>query len=87
VGDIVIVVDDTLERNHWPRGRITKVYPGGDGQVRVVEVQTENGVYKRPAVKIAVLDLKVGVADDHDATPGGEMSSTDEKTASENLYS
>ncbi|XP_041632479.1 uncharacterized protein [Drosophila kikkawai] len=34
IGDIVIVVDDQLPRNMWPKGRITDVVTAKDGQVR-----------------------------------------------------
>ena len=37
-GDIVIVKDEHLHRNHWPLARITKTYPGEDGHVRHVEI-------------------------------------------------
>lgn len=36
----------------WPLGRITAVHPGQDGIVRVVEVTTATGTYKRPVVKV-----------------------------------
>lgn len=56
-GDIVLIVDDQNPRNSWPRGRILKTFPAKDGQIRKVTVQTPNGIYDRPAVKIAVLDV------------------------------
>lgn len=58
VDDIVIVVDDQAPRNQWEKGRIINVFPGKDGQVRAVDVKTSKGMYRRPAVKIAVLDVK-----------------------------
>ena len=39
----------------WPLGRVTEVYPGQDGLVRVVSVKTARGIYRRPVVKVAVL--------------------------------
>lgn len=36
-------------------GRVTKVYPGADGRVRNVTVQTSTGEYSRPVTKIAVI--------------------------------
>lgn len=53
--DIVIVVDDTLPRNMWPIGKIQRVYEGKDGKIRVVEVKTQSGIYKRPVAKICKL--------------------------------
>ncbi len=58
VGDVVVVLDESLRRNSWPLGIITQVFPGKDGTIRVVEVRTANGVYRRPVVKIGKLDLK-----------------------------
>ena len=77
VGDIVVVVDDTLERNHWPLWRIESVFPGRDGQVRVVDVRTRTGVYRRPVTKIAVMDVsRQGGVGPANPTPGGGMSTT-----------
>lgn len=56
VGDLVIVVNEGT-RNSWTRGRIIQVYPGRDGQVRRADIQTAAGVMRRPATKIAVLDV------------------------------
>jgi Family of unknown function (DUF5641) len=58
VGDLVLIADGHLERNNWPRGIIAKVYPGRDGVVRVVDVQTNKGNYKRPVSKICVLNVR-----------------------------
>ncbi|XP_058816184.1 uncharacterized protein LOC131679471 [Topomyia yanbarensis] len=55
-GDLVIVVDETV-RNGWLRGRIIKTYPGLDGQVRKVDVLTNNGTLQRPVIKVALLDV------------------------------
>ncbi|GBP07109.1 hypothetical protein EVAR_90646_1 [Eumeta japonica] len=48
IGDVVLIADNTLPRNTWPRGVITAVYPGTDGVTRVADVQTKNGVLRRP---------------------------------------
>lgn len=34
-----------------------KILPGKDGVVRSAAVQTHGGIYSRPAVKLAVLDV------------------------------
>uniref|UniRef100_A0A182KBM2 DUF5641 domain-containing protein n=1 Tax=Anopheles christyi TaxID=43041 RepID=A0A182KBM2_9DIPT len=57
-GDIVIVVDNTLPRNSWPKGRVTSVVHAKDGQDRQATVETGCGTYVRPAHKIAVLDIE-----------------------------
>ncbi|XP_065092537.1 uncharacterized protein LOC135713357 [Ochlerotatus camptorhynchus] len=57
VGNIVIVVDPSFPRNCWPKGRVVAVKTSKDGQVRSATVQTASGIYDRPAVKLAVLDI------------------------------
>ncbi|GBP02045.1 hypothetical protein EVAR_88436_1 [Eumeta japonica] len=54
IGDVVLIADNTLPRN-TPRGVITAVYPGTDGVTRVADVQTKNGVPRRPTKKIVVI--------------------------------
>lgn len=74
VDDIVIVVDDTLPRNSWPLGKVVGVKPGKDGAIRRVTVRTQHGLYERPAVKIAVLDVKeCGKSTETVDIPGGRM--------------
>ncbi|XP_058816775.1 uncharacterized protein LOC131680070 [Topomyia yanbarensis] len=58
VNDIVVVVDPGLPRNCWPKGRIISVKTGKDGQVRSAAVQTQSGIYERPATRLAVLDVR-----------------------------
>ncbi|XP_063830265.1 uncharacterized protein LOC135079544 [Ostrinia nubilalis] len=55
IGDLVVIVDGTLPRRCWPRGRIVATYPGKDRIVRVVDVQTKGGVLRRPVKKLAKL--------------------------------
>ncbi|XP_062549933.1 uncharacterized protein LOC134214627 [Armigeres subalbatus] len=56
VDDVVVIVDPELPRNCWPKGRVIAIVEKG-GQVRSATVQTSKGVYERPAVKLAVLDI------------------------------
>lgn len=57
IGDIVLICDGNLPRGVWPRGRVVQVFPGKDGIVRVADVRTSAGVLRRPARKLAKLDL------------------------------
>lgn len=57
VGDIVIIVDPAFPRNCWPKGKVLEVKTSKDGHVRSAVVQTISGIYERPAVKLAVLDI------------------------------
>lgn len=58
IGDIVVLVDNLLPRNVWPKGCVVDVVKASDGQVRRAMVRTANGVYERPAMKLAVLDVQ-----------------------------
>ena len=57
VGDVVVVVDDKLPRGCWPKGMVQSTHPGKDGVVRFVDVKTASGIYRRPVVKAAKLDV------------------------------
>ena len=56
IDDCVIVVDDSLPRGCWPRGRVSAVHPGRDGVVRVVDVKTQTGTFRRPVSKLCFID-------------------------------
>ncbi|XP_055522508.1 uncharacterized protein LOC129716699 [Wyeomyia smithii] len=59
VGDIVVIVDPGNPRNCWPKGSVISVNTDEDGRVRSAAVQTASGgVYERPMVKLAVLDVR-----------------------------
>ena len=56
VGELVLLCDDDCRRGKWPLARITRVMPGEDGIVRVVEIRTRDGTYTRPVVKLRRLE-------------------------------
>ena len=55
VNDVVMMVDSSVARGNWTIGRITEVHPGKDGKIHNVTVKTQNGTYRRPISKIAVI--------------------------------
>lgn len=55
LADLVIIVNENHPRKTWPLGKIKETYPGRHGQIRVVDVETCQGVYQRPVTKISVL--------------------------------
>ncbi|XP_058826984.1 uncharacterized protein LOC131686969 [Topomyia yanbarensis] len=77
VGDVVVVVDPKLGRNYWPKGRIIATQQAPDGQVRRATIQTASGgIYERPTVSLAVLDVGVVAnthSDDPSRIPGGSV--------------
>ena len=51
-GDIVLILDESTERNQWRKGVVTRVFPGKDKEVRVAELRTVNGNLIRPTRKL-----------------------------------
>lgn len=47
VGDLVYLIDENQPPGKWMMGRVAVVYPGKDGLVRNIDVQTTNGAYRR----------------------------------------
>lgn len=57
-GDLVLLRNDSLPPSKWELGRITCTYPDAYDLVRVVEVQTVSGTYKRPITKLCRLPVE-----------------------------
>ncbi|CAL8128513.1 unnamed protein product [Orchesella dallaii] len=75
IGNIVVIADENQPRNQWLKGRVTAIFPGQDGKVRVAEVWTKNGTFRRSVAKLCVLDSgQVDGVRDVTGTPGGGMS-------------
>ena len=56
VGDVVLVVSPDTHRGQWPLGRVVDVFPGSDGNVRVVKLQVGDKEIIRPISKLCPLD-------------------------------
>ncbi|XP_037942903.1 uncharacterized protein LOC119675768 [Teleopsis dalmanni] len=54
-GMLVIIQEDDAPPLQWPLGRIIKCYSGNDGRIRVVDIKTKNGIWKRPIHRLAPL--------------------------------
>ncbi|KAM8701611.1 hypothetical protein ACLKA7_000912 [Drosophila subpalustris] len=50
---ILEAMEDNIPVMSWPMGRIVKKYPGQDNHVRVVDVKTASGIFKRPITRLA----------------------------------
>uniref|UniRef100_A0A0A1XQH6 Protein dopey-1 homolog n=1 Tax=Zeugodacus cucurbitae TaxID=28588 RepID=A0A0A1XQH6_ZEUCU len=55
VNDLVVVRAKNLPPNEWRLGRITKIYPGMDQRVRVVDIKTQRGLICKPITKNVIL--------------------------------
>ncbi|GBP97211.1 hypothetical protein EVAR_67636_1 [Eumeta japonica] len=54
-GMLVIIKEDHAPVLQWPLGRIIKIYKGDDGHIRVCDIKTARGTFKRPIHKLAPL--------------------------------
>ena len=55
INTLVLIHEDNTPPMKWVLGRIIKVYPGKDGRVRVADVKTNKGLFRRPVHKLAIL--------------------------------
>lgn len=55
INDLVVIRHEQLPPTSWKLGRVIKTHPGDDGQVRVVDIRTEQGDVRRPVTKLVVL--------------------------------
>lgn len=58
IGTMVLLKDDQLSPLKWPLGRVSEVFPGTDGIVRVVSIKTARGDFKRPVNKVCPLPVE-----------------------------
>ena len=56
IGEVVLVMSTDTARGNWPLGRVTEVYPGQDGRVRVAKIQVGQGTLTRPVTKLCPLE-------------------------------
>ncbi|XP_017470549.1 PREDICTED: uncharacterized protein LOC108362189 [Rhagoletis zephyria] len=57
IGDVVLICDENESRGQWKRGIVVEAFVAADGQVRSALVKTTQGTLRRPASKLAVLDV------------------------------
>jgi hypothetical protein len=61
VGDVVLIENEGKGRTFWPIARVMEAYPGRDGYVRVVRLNTAVGEMVCPVQRIYPLDVKMPV--------------------------
>lgn len=72
-GDVVVEMNESLDRNLWPLGMVVKVFPGKDGIVRVADIRESHGkVYRRPVAKLCILDVRDKTAPQLDSPEEGD---------------
>ena len=54
-GDVVLLVDEHVQRGKWQLGRIQEVFPSRDGKVRKALVRTGASLYVRPIHKMVLI--------------------------------
>ena len=73
-GDVVLMVDPGNSRGHWPLSRIQEVFPGPDGQVKVVRVRTGGKDHVTNHKAVSVRDIKRTKGTEHSPVRGGGCS-------------
>ncbi|XP_062534495.1 uncharacterized protein LOC134203622 [Armigeres subalbatus] len=68
VGTMVLLMDERLPPLKWNLGRVTEVFRGSDDNIRVVDVQTSSGVYRRAISKICILPIRDNANSSNDET-------------------
>ncbi|XP_031356651.1 uncharacterized protein LOC116180680 [Photinus pyralis] len=62
IGEVVLLLDEHAPRNTWKKGIVTKLYPGKDGVIRIVEITYSDGrnrkSFKRGVDKVVPLGFQ-----------------------------
>ncbi|XP_053681538.1 uncharacterized protein LOC128732318 [Sabethes cyaneus] len=58
VDTLVLLKKDSTPPMRWNLARVARVFPGPDGHVRVVDVKTAHGVYRRAITEICPLPIE-----------------------------
>ena len=54
--DVALISEDNIPRGKWKLGKIVDTFPGKDGRIRTVRVQTEKGTLNRPVQTLHLLE-------------------------------
>lgn len=57
IGDLVLIKSELQPPSKWALARVTALFPGPDGLVRVASVRTASSVFKRPIAKLVPLPV------------------------------
>jgi hypothetical protein len=57
IGQLVLIIDDSVKRGEWKRGVIIATHPSKDGRIRTATVKTSSSTFVRPVAKLAVINI------------------------------
>ncbi|XP_052856537.1 uncharacterized protein LOC128264874 [Drosophila gunungcola] len=57
VGALVVVAEDNLPPQQWRIGRVVAVHAGADSKIRVADVRTQDGEYRRAVHRLTLLPV------------------------------
>ncbi|XP_037931128.1 uncharacterized protein LOC119665941 [Teleopsis dalmanni] len=66
---LVIMKDGSLPPLQWSLGRVTNIYKGSDGMVRVVDIKTASGTLRRAVYNLAPLFYETNDSEDDKIPP------------------
>lgn len=55
IGDLVIIIDDSMPLTKWRMARVLNIHPSADGLVRLATVKTSSSTMQRPIAKLCRL--------------------------------
>lgn len=58
IGSLVLIKNELTAPLRWPLARVMELHSGEDGVSRVATVKTQQGIFKRPIVKLCPLPLQ-----------------------------
>ncbi|GBM16301.1 hypothetical protein AVEN_194043-1 [Araneus ventricosus] len=58
IGDMVLIKEDNVPVSNWSLGLIVKLYPGKDNIIRVVDIKTKTGIFKRSVSRLCVFPIE-----------------------------
>ncbi|XP_055633065.1 uncharacterized protein LOC129773480 [Toxorhynchites rutilus septentrionalis] len=68
VGTLVLLKKESTPPMKWNLGRVEQIFPGKDGHVRVVQVRTAQGTYRRAITEVCPLPIEQPRTQDISAT-------------------
>lgn len=77
VGEVVMYLADNTPRGKFPLGRIREIFPGVDGLVRVVDVEMQGKLYRRPVHQLIPLEVNESAMADEETPVTAEVKFAD----------